>query len=217
MKKFLIMTVAFAFAIGTSVDLRAQDADVVGGQTSVLLDTATLSSAAGLNLSGTSPDVGAGNLGEGSVAFTINTRDNDLLPTTFSYTPGSLEPFVGTIEHTGSVFFNDNNVEVGNFTIGFNGDRVGGANSGFFVESTTGVAAVLFDVGVTGANPEATSLLVDGSLLVSPEFANFLGDTGLTGAEVGSARIEASAIPEPGAAFALSLIAGISGLRRKRS
>ena len=75
--------------------------NVASGQTSVFLDTDTLGSV-GLDLSGVSPDVIVpGNLGPDSVAFNINPRDAapPLLPTTFAYTPDTLAPFEGTIEH----------------------------------------------------------------------------------------------------------------------
>ena len=55
-------------------------------------------------------------------------------------------------------------VEVGNFTIGFDANRVGGNISGFFVESTTGVEAILFDVGlITELDPQSDSLTIAGS------------------------------------------------------
>ncbi len=193
----------------------AQSFDVIGGQTSVLLDTDLLSSAAGLDLSGVAgPVISPGELGAGSVAFPINSRSAASLPTTFSYDTG-LSDFSGTIEHEGSVLFNGDSVEVGNFTIGFDPARVGGSNSGFFVESTTGVAAILFDV----ENPSAvvadgTGLQIAANLLVSPEFANFLGDSALTGADVGDAFVNA-AIPAPGAAAMLGL-AGLAAVRRRR-
>ncbi|MEM7628645.1 MAG: hypothetical protein AAF356_04395 [Planctomycetota bacterium] len=191
----------------------AQEFDVVGGQTSVLLDTATLSAAAGLDLSGTSADVLAGELGDGSVAFGINPRDAASLPTTFSYDAG-LADFSGTIEHTGSVFFNADTIEVGNFTIGFDAARVGGDRSGFFVESTTGIAAILFDVqSPSFVSAASAGLVIEANLLVSSEFANFLGDAGLTGADVGDARV--NAIPTPGVVGALAL-GGLAAARRRR-
>ena len=216
MKRIFYLAVTILIAAGNIAS--AQNADVVGGQTSVLLDTDLLSAAAGLDLSGVSSDVGAGSLGDGSVAFDINPRDAASLPTTFSYTVGDLSPFSGAIEHTGSVFFNNDTVEVGNFTIGFDANRVAGANSGFFVESTTGVSAILFDVAdVSKVAPTATALTVGGSLAVSPEFASFLGDTGLTGATVGLARVEGiSAIPEPSTALAISLLGLCAVVRRIR-
>lgn len=201
---------------------QGQTVEVVGGATSVALDTTTLAAAASLSLSSVSAGIGAGAL-PGSVAFPINPRDAAVLATTFAYTPGDFPtgPFSGSIEHTGSVFFNADAVEVGNFTIGYDGARATGGNSGFFVESTTGVAAILFDTQVTGlaaANDDLLDLSVD--LVVSPEFAGFLqannfATSDLTGADVGDARIVA-AVPEPtGLAVAvLGLIAGLSSRRR---
>jgi hypothetical protein len=212
MKRF---AVALMVALAIPTFALAQ-AEVQSGFTSVALDTATLSSAAGLTLSSVSPGIGAGTL-PGSVAFPINARDAATLPTTFTYTPNDFPagPFSGSIEHTGSVFFNADAVEVGNFTIGFDAARAVGAASGFYVESTTGVAAILFDTAVVAlgeASGSKLDLTVD--LLVSPEFATFLGDTALTGADVGDARILA-AIPEPTSLSLLGLLSGIACLTRR--
>ena len=114
---------------------QANAVSVSSGQTSVLLDTPLLATV-GLSLSGVGgPVIVPGNLGPDSVAFSINGRDAaaPALPTTFSYTAGTLAPFSGTIEHTGTVLFNDGALEVGNFTIGFDAGRAGAATSGFFV------------------------------------------------------------------------------------
>jgi MYXO-CTERM domain-containing protein len=193
--------------------------EVAGGQTSVLLDTALLASAASLNLSGIGGDtIAPGNLGANSVAFPINSRDAASLPTTFSYTPG-LGSFGGTIEHTGSVFFNTDTVEVGNFTIGFDAARVGGSRSGFFVESTTGLSAILFDVGApSSVVADSAGLSIAADLLVSAEFGQFLFDNqlssaNLTGADVGDALVQA--VPTPGA-FAAFGLAGLAAARRRR-
>ena len=203
-------------AIGALAALGASQAwglDVIGGQTSVLLDTALLNSAAGLDLSGVSSDVIApGNLGAGSVAFAINTRDASSLPTTFAYTPG-LASFSGAIEHTGSVFFNVGTVEVGNFTIGFDQVRADAGLSGFFVESTTGIAAILFDIAPVVEQADAGGLRISGDLLVSSEFATFLGNNALTGVDVGDALVEA--VPAPGAATLFALGAAAAGRRRR--
>ncbi|MAT72555.1 MAG: hypothetical protein CMJ58_23905 [Planctomycetaceae bacterium] len=206
-----------AFALSIFV-LNSQHAargqvNVIGGQTSVLLDTDTLSTAASLDLSSVSADVIApGSLGAASVAFGITPRSAATLPTDFSYAPNNFPAggsFAGKIEHQGSVFFNADAVEVGDFTIGFDGARVGtlgGAASGFFVESNAGIAAILFDISVTSlpSPPSETSLEIAADLLVSPEFGQFLFDnslstTNLAGADVGDALVEAIAIPEPGA------------------
>lgn len=194
--------------------------DVTGGQTSVLLDTDTLASAASLNLSGVSSDVIApGELGDGSVAFAITSREAMMLPTTFSYEPG-LSDFSGTIEHSGSVFFNADSVEVGNFTIGYDAGRVGDGRSGFFVESTAGIAAILFDIAAPSLlDATSAGLVIEADLLVSAEFAGFLVSNGLasadlTGADVGDARV--NAVPVPGAVAALSL-GGLLATRRRRA
>lgn len=198
----------------------AEDFDVIGGQTSVLLDTDTLAAAASLNLSSVSSDVIApGELGDSSVAFGINPRDAFSLPTSFSYDAG-LSGFSGSIEHTGSVFFNADSVEVGNFTIGFDALRADDTRSGFFVESTTGIAAILFDVGVPSfVSADGDGLIIEADLLVSNEFAGFLTDNGLasadlTGADVGDARVN-GVVPAPGALAVLGL-GGMLASRRRR-
>ena len=215
MMRTAIVSSAIACAFTASFTASAQN-DVVGGQTNVLLDTSLLSAAAGLDLSSVSSDVIVpGELGSSSVAFGINSRSASSLPTTFNYANG-LASFSGTIEHTGSVFFNSDTVEVGNFTIGFDGARVGGDRSGFFVESTTGVAAILFDVKANSVpQADATGLQINGDLLVSAEFAGFLGDTGLTGADVGDAFVNAAAVPEP-TSLALLALGGLAVARRRR-
>ena len=218
MKKLLALAPLFLLVIGTYAE--AQTSFVVGGDTTVLLDTDTLAAAASLELSGVSDDVTL--TAEGAAVFGINARDAASLPTTFAYTPTDLAPFSGAIEHTGSVFFNSDTVEVGNFTIGFDGDRVSGNNSGFFVESTTGINAILFDVAGPSVTAQSTSLAIDADLVVSSEFATFLVDNGLatadlTGADVGDASVRGiSAVPEPGSVAIVSLL-GLFGLVRRRS
>lgn len=220
----LAITLTFLLACPPSANAQRL---VAGGQTNVALDFDTLGSAAGLTLSSTSSDVISPGAIANSVAFGINSRGAASLPTTFSY-DATIFPaagsFAGTIEHTGSVFFNNDMVEVGDFTIGFDAIRVGtlnGAASGFFVASTSGIAATLFDLEVTGADAQPNSLTVDANVLVSPEFGAFLVDqslasTNLAGAAVGVARVDATAVPEP-ASFVL-LVLGAMGLvlARKR-
>lgn len=206
----------------------AETVFVTGGQTSVLLDTDTLSSAAGLNLSSVSTDVIVpGELGPSSVAFGINARNAapPALQTTFAYDPDNfLGTFSGSIEHTGVVLFNADTIEIGNFSIGFDASRAGGDASGFFVESTAGISAILFDVAnPSELSPGASSLVIAADLLVSSEFATFLLDQGLantnlTGADVGDARVNAiAAVPTPTAATIG--LAGVTALlfRRRRS
>ena len=210
-------------AAGLALSANGQ-VDVVGGQTNVLLDTATLSAAASLDLSGVSgPVIAPGNLGADSVAFPINARDAASLPTTFSYDPSDfLGTFGGTIEHEGSVLFNSDTVEVGNFTIGFDAARagtLGGLASGFFVESTVGIQAILFDVAAPDQlDATSTSLTIGADLLVSPEFGQFLFDnqlssSNLQGADVGDALVQA--IPAPGTAAVFAGV-GLMMTRRRR-
>ncbi|MEM7577417.1 MAG: PEP-CTERM sorting domain-containing protein [Planctomycetota bacterium] len=213
-----------ACAVATlAVTASAGSVQVVGGTTSVVLDTDTLATAASLTLSGVSPDVANSTDLAGGVAFSINATDAPTLPTTFMYDPADfLGTFSGTIEHTGSVFFNDNNVEVGDFTIGFDGTRAVGDASGFFVESTTGIAAILFDIEAPSSlSALGDSLQIGADLLVSPEFASFLqtnslATADLTGADVGDAFVNATAVPTPSAAAGILLGLGALGLRRKR-
>lgn len=210
---------AIAAAGLTASAALAVPVDIVGGQTNVALDTATLAAAASLELSSVSADVISPGTLPNSVAFGINPRDAATLPTTFSYDDSDfLGTFSGTIEHSGSVFFNTDTVEVGDFTIGFDANRVGGNASGFFVASNAGIAATLFDV----SNPSTlvatdANLEIGADLLVSPEFAQFLLDNqlasaDLTGADVGDALVQA--IPEP-SSLALLTLAGLAALRRR--
>jgi hypothetical protein len=220
------LTSSLLLAVGalSATTVHAIPADVVGGQTSVLLDTALLESAAGLTLSGISDDVIApGNLGDDSVAFGINSRSATapLLPTTFTYDSDAFAPFSGTIEHLGSVLFNDDEIEVGNFKIGFDDARIPSGVSGFFVESTVGLTGILFDIAPNIVTPTASSLDIAADLLVSAEFADILGNSELTGADVGDALVEADAradagvpVPTTLALFALGL-AGLGWQRRR--
>jgi hypothetical protein len=212
---------AIAGGLGVAGFASGQSVGVVGGQTNVALDFDTLSAAASLDLSGVSGDVIAPGSIPDSVAFSINGRDAANLPTTFTYDPSDfLGSFAGTIEHSGSVFFNNDTVEVGNFTIGFDGTRAVGANSGFFVESTTGIAAILFDIGAPSTlNAGSSSLEIGADLLVSAEFGAFLFDNGLSqsnlaGADVGDALVQAT-VPAPGGLAALAG-AGLLATRRRR-
>lgn len=214
----LVIAAAVPFAM-------AVDVEVTGGQTNVLLDTTTLSSAASLTLSNASGVIAPGELGPDSVAFPINARDAATLPTTFVYdTDNFLSPgtFSGTIEHTGSVFFNTDTIELGDFTIGFDASRagtLGGLASGFFVAKTTGTATIpdtLFDIEATAASGTTSALSISANLLVSPELGAFLFDnslstTNLEGADVGDALV--SAVPEPGTAMLAVLALGL--LRRR--
>ncbi len=219
---------AISSSFGTS-PATAQPVEVVGGRTSVALNFDALSSLAGLDLSGVSPEVIVPGDVPDSVAFGINPRDAAVLPTTFSYDPTDfLGTFMGSIEHTGSVFFNADTVEVGDFTIAFDVGRVGtlpsGDGTGFYVESNAGLTAILFDVvNIDGAGLVAsdTALQIPAQLAVSPEFGQILLDggfsaTNLEGAVVGDAFV-AAVVPEPATATLLLIsVLGMASLGRRR-
>ena len=208
LKFTLTVTLATIASMQLATSTHGQTVDVAGGQTNVLLDTATLESAANLTISSTAgPVIAPGNLGAASVAFPVNSRTGNL-PTTFAYDPTDfLGDFSGTIEHSGSVLFNADAIQVGDFTIGFDANRVAGQASGFFVESTVGIEAVLFDIANPSVDATANTLDIGADLLVSPEFAQVLIDANLTtsnlsGADVGDALVEAI-VPEPTTAVLL--------------
>ncbi|MEM9352420.1 MAG: PEP-CTERM sorting domain-containing protein [Planctomycetota bacterium] len=226
LSKNLCFAVALAAALAAN---QSRAVDVVGGQTNVILDTDTLAAAANLTLDAVGGativpgDLAAG-AGETSAAFPIDAAS------TLTYTPGDfLNTFSagGTIEHNGTVGFNTpdgdaaNDATVGDFSIRFDATRIGGDRSGFFVQSTTGIVAPLFDIQVTNVIDLADALTIDGELLVSAEFGQFLFDnsfssTNLVGADVGAAQVAATAIPEPGT---LGLLAGLTACvlgRRRR-
>lgn len=215
-KMKLSLLLAAVLIVGSGSTAVGQQAFVTGGQTNVLLDTATLSSV-GLDLSSVSSDVIVpGDLGADSVAFDINAR-TETPATSFAYEVFALAPFSGSIEHQGSVFFNSDTIEVGDFSIGYDATRATGSNSGFFVESTVGLAAILFDVETpTALTATADTLSIEANLLVSAEFAGVLGDAGLTGADVGDTLVAATAVPEPGSLSVLSLAALGLVVRRRR-
>ncbi|MDJ0849494.1 MAG: PEP-CTERM sorting domain-containing protein [Myxococcota bacterium] len=219
----LAIALLLFLAAGTA---HAVTVNIGAGQTSVELDSDALE-LAGLEITGISDDVIApGNLGDDSVAFPINSRDEDppALSTTFSYDSDDfLGTFSGTIEHTGSVFFNDA-IEVGNFTIGFDASRIDITEdaSGFFVQDNVSSLGILFDLEITDAAPGTETLDVAAELLVSPEFAGLLIDLELTdldlaGADAGEAGVEALAVPEPTSTTLLAIaLGGAVALGRRR-
>ena len=222
-----LVVAAGLVATVTAPDARAASVRVDGGRTSVALDPAALA-AAGLTVSGVSGGTQSpGDLPD-SVAFPVTPRDGAERPTTFTYDPADfLGTFSGTIEHRGSVLFNDGSIEAGDFTIGFDAARagtLGGAASGFYVRSNAGLDATLFDVAAPDAlSAGESALTIDADLLVSPEFAALLRNAGLatadlTGADAGDAGVSATAnavpIPAPAALGVVGL--GIVGFAVRR-
>lgn len=196
----------------------AATVQIEGGQTSVLFGNGALDSL-GLSITSVTPNVG-GNLGPNSVSFGINPRNaiGGALDTTFIYNSPDFSPFSGTIEHSGRVQFNGT-IEVGDFTIRAASGRPTGT-SGFVVESTFGLNAILFDI----ANPiiEAfdNSLVIAADILVSPELAGFLGASGLAGVDAGMALVDAhsTVVPIPASLWLFgSGLLWLAGIARKKT
>lgn len=211
--------VGLATAVLVSIPTQAQAAvfQVDSGVTSVFLDLPLLDSAAGLVLTGTENTVDPAS-GPFQVGFTI-TADTD-----FSFSDEGTFTFLGgSIEHEGTVTFNDS-VTVGDFSIGFDADRINSTTgaSGFFVQDTASLGAILFDL--TNVVPSLTGdvVTIDGDLLVSSEFAGFLGDQSLTGAQVGSAQANGvvdtvvEEVPEPMSIISLLVMGGMFMVGRRR-
>jgi hypothetical protein len=192
------------------------------GKTSVALDLGLLANV-GLVFEGVSDDVIVPGHIEDSVAFRINSRTatDPLRPTTFIYDSDNFLPFSGTIEHQGSVFFegDPDPLEVGNFSIGFDDSRVvSSTTSGFFVESTVGLAAILFDIAPpTELTTSDSALTIGGDLLVSPELAGVLGNEELIYVDVGDALVEGR-VPVPTTLALLAVgLAAAGGIGRRPS
>ena len=155
------------------------------GTTSVTLDEELIADATGLTVK--SADNTVEPLDGFAVGFDIS-EDSDIL-----LSKNDFAPIAGEIEHTGTVTFSSDagDITVGDFTIAFDAHRRTGHASGFFVENTVGEDLILFDVGIPDSLGVTDTELSLGraDLLVSEEFASFLGDPSLTGADVGDAAI----------------------------
>jgi hypothetical protein len=186
-------TVAVVSTIVPATQAQAATFQLQSGVTSVFLDLPTLQSV-GLSLTGATDVVDPV-----SSAFLVGFP---ILPsTTFTFESGAagFAPVGGTIEHSGSVTFN-NALTLGNFSIGFDQARAGGNASGFFIRDTITTNAILFDVAVPTSllfDDQNLTLDIAASLLVSPELAGILGNDDLGGAEIGAASINGAAVPEP--------------------
>jgi hypothetical protein len=213
------ITAVLIFLLATPLSSNAATAQVEGGQTSVLFGNGALD-ALGLTITKVSPNVGGGNLGPNSVALGINPRDakGNALDTTFIYDSPSFVPFSGAIEHSGRIQFNDT-INVGDFTIRAETGRPMDT-SGFVVESTFGLSAILFDIANPIVEAFDNSLVISADILVSPELATTLGDPALAGVDAGMALVDArsTVVPIPAAVwlFGSGLIGLIAIARRKR-
>ncbi|MBW4652810.1 MAG: bifunctional metallophosphatase/5'-nucleotidase [Kaiparowitsia implicata GSE-PSE-MK54-09C] len=169
---------------------------VFDGVTSVFLDLPLLELAAGLVLVSADSTVEPFS-DEFQVGFGITNASD------FTFTVPPFTPVGGTIEHTGTVTFSlvgapQIAVTVGNFSIGFDADRVTDIASGFFVEDTIegNGLDVLFDIGTpdTLSADDTVLTISEADLLLAAEFATALGLSELAGAEVGAARVDADLI-----------------------
>ena len=180
-------------AVSITLNDGGEDAafDVTSGVTSVFLDFPLLEEAAGLTLVGADSDVDPFSE-DFQVGFAI-TDDTD-----FSFAPVPFTPLGGSIEHSGTITLGlgDAEATIGEFSIGFDADRISDTASGFFVADTLDDALgleVLFDLSAPGTAVVSRDTLEisDADLLLSPELAGALGLDDLAGTDVGDARIDA--------------------------
>ncbi|MEH2357718.1 hypothetical protein [Nostoc sp.] len=193
-----------AFISIAPIQVEAATFKVISGVTSIDRDHGEILSSIGLNLTGTNQTV-APIPSNYLVGFNIDSLTNF----TFS-DEGGFTPLSGTIEHTGTVTFNKN-VTVGDFSIGFAPGRTVTGASGLVLRDTFSLNTILFDLSAPGlvAFDGQNLTIPDVKLLISPEFADILGDSKLTGLFAGTARIDAqvAAVPEPDSVLA-TLVAG---------
>ncbi|QLE51469.1 hypothetical protein FD724_27590 [Nostoc sp. C057] len=173
---------------------------VISGVTSIDRDHEDILKSIGLTLTGnnnTISPIPSNYL----VGFDIDSATNF----TFS-DEGGFTPLSGTIEHTGTVTFN-NQITVGDFSIGFAPGRTVQDASGFVLRDTFSLDTILFDLSIPEpAVFDGQNLTIpDVKLLVSPEFAKILQKPELTGLFAGTARIDAqvAAVPEPDSVLAV--------------
>ena len=163
---------------------------VDSGTTSIFLDFET---ATGIALTGSDSD-GEAFSEEFQAGFPI-IEDTD-----FTFETDPFSPVSGTIEHSGTITLGEGpmSVTLGEFSIGFDAERVSDTASGFFVADTTDDALgldILFDVGTPGNIATDEGLTIsEADLLIAPELAEALGNTDSVGADIGDTRIDASTV-----------------------
>jgi hypothetical protein len=177
-----------AFVLIAPMPTEAATFKVKSGVTSIYHDLSFLSSI-GLNLTGTNNTAKPVN-SSFLVGFNIDPNSNF----TFSDVNG-FTPLSSTIQHTGTITFN-NQVTVGNFSIDLAPKRTVQNASGLVLRDTVSLNTILFDLSIPGtiAFDGKDLTLADVKLLISPEFANILGNSSLAGVLGGTAQIDARVV-----------------------
>ncbi|MBD2246132.1 hypothetical protein [Nostoc sp. FACHB-888] len=189
-----------AFILIAPIEVEAATFKVIFGVTSIDHDHEDILRNIGLTLTGSNHTV-APIPSNYLVGFNIDSATNF----TFS-DQGGFTPLSGTIEQTGTVTFN-NQITVGEFSIGFAPGRTIKDASGFVLRDTFSLDTILFDLSLSEpvAFDGKNLTIPDVKLLVSPEFAKILGNPDLTGLFAGTARIDAqvAAVPESDSVLAV--------------
>ncbi|MBD2727061.1 hypothetical protein H6G96_12150 [Nostoc sp. FACHB-892] len=189
-----------AFILIAPIEVEAATFKVISGVTSIDHDHEDILRNIGLTLTGANHTV-APIPSNYLVGFNIDSATNF----TFS-DQGGFTPLSGTIEQTGTVTFN-NQITVGEFSIGFAPGRTIKDASGFVLRDTFSLDTILFDLSLSEpvAFDGKNLTIPDVKLLVSPEFAKILGNPDLTGLFAGTARIDAqvAAVPESDSVLAV--------------
>ncbi|MEH1832692.1 MAG: hypothetical protein V7L29_11555 [Nostoc sp.] len=189
-----------AFISIAPIQVEAATFQVISGVTSIDRDHEDILKSIGLNLTGTNNTI-APIPSNYWVGFNIDPATN------FRFSDeGGFTPLSGTIEHTGTITFN-NQITLGNFSIGLAPGRTVTGGSGFVLRDTFSLKTILFDLSIPGpvAFDGQNLTIPDVKLLISPEFATILQKPNLTGLFAGTARIDAevAAVPEPDSVLAV--------------
>ena len=192
-----------AFISIAPIQVEAATFKVISGVTSIDREHEEILNSIGLTLTGTNQTV-APIPSNYLVGFNIDSLTNF----TFS-DEGGFTPLSGTIEHTGTVTFDQ--ITIGDFSIGFAPGRTVTGASGLVLRDTFSLNTILFDLRTPGlvAFDGQNLTIPDVQLLISPEFADVLDHPELSGLFAGTAQIDAqvAAVPEPDSVLA-TLVAG---------
>lgn len=200
------------------------------GTTSLRLDSTALSSLESLGLkfrnafettqAATGFDLGFGIKPETDFSFSFDSATQ------------AFAPLSGTIQHSGGIGFEVDEqklslfspLEIGDFEIGF--------DNGFFLRDTLTTGLRLFDLVPTSAPTLAQGTLtvpafevrvagefnsaLSNAALLTPDASGNV-DLGLTGVRLGTARLVAETVPEPGVVLGLLAAAGTAFIAKRRT